>query len=328
MSRSIPVILLFLLFSLVFPTAHGALPPSDRDVFVCITGQLSRLELRNKIEKLFLPLHNMGYKVRVGLALSTDNTTRFTNHDNGDMMQLYTSIPQVREALKSKVTGIKHFDKVNQMKTPEINNIYLLSLTIKPGVNNTERAINHAKQYKTLQYCNHWPKMSENALFFIRIREDTLIDHIDLKSIIKLARGGAVVTTACDSWRGINDKMAFGPSSRSTDFFRLPFLQYTSMTCLIPGLTNTLSSEPFYKQVYGENGFNLVASNDFVVTKAIAVAAKQSKIGDSDKRYCSITGNPFQAYSKQCPPNGVSSDIAYEQECWDMSAAKAMHVLE
>ena len=42
----------------------------ESSAYVCITGQLSRLEIRNKIEFLLTPLHLRGYAINIGLAIS------------------------------------------------------------------------------------------------------------------------------------------------------------------------------------------------------------------------------------------------------------------
>ena len=204
----------------------------NSSVYVCITGQLARLELRNKIERLFKPLIERNFRLFIGLALTTEESPQFTNDDNGDRMQLYSGIPQVWRAL-TKVKGIekvRHFSKVNRgptVKSPKININYQKSLLIKPTVNNSMEARNNAKQIAMLQYCNYWPKILNEVSFFIRLREDTFVDRLNLDPVIRLAQGGAVVTTACDAWRGINDKIAFGPSSRASDFF------YSSTTILL-----------------------------------------------------------------------------------------------
>lgn len=278
-------------------------------VFVCITGQLSRLELHNKIRKLFLPLHHRGYKLYIGLALDNTNTSHYTNKDNGDQMQLYTSISQVQKTLLDVkgVFNVRHFHNSSDMENLPFNSYYQKSLTNKSSsyVNRT------AAQFKVLQHCNHWSRAASRSAFFVRMREDTFIDHIDLDPIIKLARNGSVVTTACDAWRGMNDKMAFGPSSRAKEFFLFPFQCYKYQKDII----DRFNSEQLYKNCYEKHGFTVIASDDFVVTKAVTTIEKEYLNTTHAHITCTITGNPFQKWTTNCPPEGVSLASSYSAYC-------------
>lgn len=310
---------------------------SNKYVFVCITGQIARLELQNKIDKLFLPLYDRGYTLYIGLALTTRKTANFVNNDNGDKMQLFKSIDEVLTTLMNVrgVAAVRHFDKVNNVIHVPYNEVYQHSLAFKPGVDNVTRAKLNAHQLKVLQYCNQWPKVSNSSSFFVRMREDTLISHIDLDPIIKQAERGAVVTTACDAWRGINDKIAFGPSSRAKEFFLLPFKFYLTLSKVV----QSFNPEQLYRKVYSEHKFKLIASHQYVVTKAVvkelkqngptkeAKAAAQSVMSNYnqpfaeesvmlEKKMCEIKGNPFKPYSANCPINGVSEDVSYRAVCY------------
>ena len=84
------------------------------NAYICLTGQLSRLELKNKISQIITPLHNMGFGLYIGLVIST-GPTRYVNNDNGDKMRLFTSLSQVRQTLwnVSGVKGVKHFPELD-----------------------------------------------------------------------------------------------------------------------------------------------------------------------------------------------------------------------
>lgn len=286
---------------------------NNTNVYVCITGQLSRLELQNKIDKLFLPLHNRGYHLYIGLALTTDNVSHFSNNDNGDKMQLFTSIAQVRQALfdVKGVLKVRHFRKVNNIENITVNTKYVNSLRAKPGENTTITTRRFVYQLRVLQYCYHWSKMATYSSFFIRLREDTFIDHINLDPIVKKAQDGAVVTTACDAWRGMNDKMAFGPSLRAKDFFILPYQYYLSFEKVI----ENFNSEQLYKKCYVKNGFNITATDDYVVTKAITIKHSEQSLNVSGPWNCTVTGNPFLKWSVNCPKEGLSGAPPYIAEC-------------
>ena len=306
------------------------LEPS-KNVYVCITGQLSRLELRNKMDKLFLPLHNRGYKLFIGLALTTE-PARYVNKDNGDKMRLYTTIHEVQKTLLnvSGVVEVKYLSTVNNLGDVYVNTFYQQSLGY---VNTTARVKLNARQYRALQHCNQ-PKISNHSSFFIRLREDTFIDRIHLDSIINMAQGGAVVTTECDAWWGVNDKMAFGPSPRASDFFLAPFEYYLSLQKLI----DNLNPEQLYKKSYEDKGFTLVSTPEFIVTKAVTTIKREKKsasehpAGDSDSKQqqqqpvlCSVKGNSFQKWAKKCPPSReISSNTSYSALCYPPQKKKML----
>lgn len=279
----------------------------SRNAYVCITGQLSRLELRNKIDKLFSPLHNKGYRLFVGLALSTD-APRYVNDKDGEKMRLYSSIAQVRKLLMD-VNGIEkvsYIPKVNNLGDVYVNEYYRKSLGYK---NTTDRVVLNARQYRTLQYC-HQPKLFSKTSFFIRMREDTFIQKMNLDPIIAQAQGGSIVTTECDSWWGINDKIAFGPSSHASVFFSAPFKYYMNMKKVV----DNFNPEQLYMNSYVENGLKLQSTSEYVVTKA-HVLRKSGQGSALSKIDCSVTPKPYQKWAKKCPQGGVDNSTSYSAVC-------------
>lgn len=122
------------------------------------------------------------------------------------------------------------------------------------------------------------------------------------------------MTSSCDAWWGVNDKMAFKPVSRASDFFKLPFEYYWSLNKVI----SNLNPEQLYKNCYVEGGFNLTSSDDFVVTKAVTKAVTtvisslykgQSRNNASNGKICSISGNSHQKVkiNHMCPKRNESS---------------------
>jgi hypothetical protein len=253
---------------------------------------------------LFTPLHDRGYKLYIGLVLTVNTSARYVNKDNGDKMRLYTSISEVKRSLMnvSGVIGVKHISNVTKNGKVYFNKFYQKSLWY---VNTSERVKLNAQQYGMLQYCDQ-PKMTNSSSFFIRMREDTFIDSIELDPIIEMAQSGSVVTTACDAWWGINDKIAFGPSSLASDFFLLPFQYYLGFREVI----DNFNPEQLYMHTYQEKGFNLTSTADFVVTKAVTSVKEENTVPqkyDNDidaqkkKLVCDVRANPFQKYAKKCP---------------------------
>jgi hypothetical protein len=296
-----------------------------KNAYICITGQLSRLELENKIRNLISPLHNRGYSLYVGIALS-DTPPKFSNNNSGAKMRLRTSIYGVIQELQN-VKGVKevrHFKpsfddlRFNPKYDKILGNYTEVNKKAKRIIqknylnNQPVLAENNARQFRTLQYCNNWPGIAKNTDFLVRVREDVLVYRMDLNTILRFVSQGAVVTSKCDAWRGINDKIAFAPSTRLSDFFMIPYREYLVFDNKFHKVQK-LNAETFYRIAYNKNGFNLRSTESLVATKAMTSFKSNSVIG---KDNCSVVANPFiLSLSKQCPPDNLDV-LAYETKCW------------
>lgn len=293
----------------------------SRGAYICITGQQSRLELTNKVDKLLKPLHEMGYKVYIGLALAT-GSSHFTNVNNGDKMKLISSIDQAMQRLRS-VPGVQ---EVRYFPPYYDKNIYV-NMRYKDKLDNANsvlRVKNHARQYKTLQYCNEWHNISLITQLTIRVRDDILFERVDVPMIVnRVINTGAVVSAACDAWAGMNDKVAFLPSSISTQFFQLPYSTYVTFNASI----NALNPEKFYSYAYS-SGISMESDPDLFVAKAVtqllptldqkskhsrnkhfrkfkhggtsAHAIKESFQEDPKNYLCNVISNPHKSFSPGC----------------------------
>jgi hypothetical protein len=324
---------------------HNPTTDSKRGVYVCITGQLSRLELGNKVNKLLKPLHRLGYTIYIGLALTT-NTSHFTNINNGDKMRLTSSIDQTTRRLY-KVAGV---EEVRHFLPHHSEDMYA-NMWYKQRLDNDNslsRVKNHARQYKTLQYCNDWPNISQLTELTVRVRDDILFERINLPEIVhQTLATGAVITSSCDAWAGINDKVAFLPSSKSHVFFHLPYYTYLTFDAQIPAL----NPEKYYNYVYSNCGLTLQSVSSLYVAKAVTalqVPTYEQKIVNKDNYnslsdskdqayYCRVTSNVHKSFSPGCTAafaadagtptasianpgfflSSPSFGVAYETKCWN-----------
>jgi hypothetical protein len=149
--------------------------PSDprkkpKRAFVCITGQFERLELKNKIENLLLPMINNGLKVQVALVLSGGGTT-FTNDGYGkpakyrpkDKVPFYKEFPDaVEELLKHGLDVISPRDAAHgtyeKLTNPKVHKQHLIGLyeiqkATRSFAEQKERAKNHPRIYESYQRC-------------------------------------------------------------------------------------------------------------------------------------------------------------------------------
>lgn len=322
-----------------------------KSVYVCITGQLSRLELGNKIKKLLKPLHKLGYNMYIGLALTIDST-HFTNINNGDKMRLILSRDQATRKLLS-VPGVQ---EVRHFLPHHEKNIYA-NMWYKQRLDNDNslsRVQNHARQYKTLQYCNQWPNFSKLTSLTIRVRDDILFERIRVPDIVeRTLSSGAVVTAACDAWAGMNDKVAFLPSVVANQFFHVPYERYLTFNAKIPAL----NPEKYYQYVYSDTGFQLQSEPSLYVAKAVTnlIPAKpvassgifqhlsgsrrlfsSTRSSQSEAFLCQVSSNAHKSFSPGCeaafgpgagqatlsatePNTSLSSPafgVSYQSKCW------------
>lgn len=198
------------------------------------------------------------------------------------------------------------------------------------------RVKNHARQYQTLQFCNQWPSIEKLTQMVIRVREDILFEMIDVGEIAKVVElQGGIVTSTCDAWAGVNDKVAFLPSSYAHDFFHLPYEKYLSFDADIP----QLNPEQFYKHVYQERGFPLRNISTMYVAKAITrriplmtgvgsdvEISKKKKESNKNSKFCDVFANVHKSFSPGCDhslfrnPDGTANSklvkVAYKSRCW------------
>ena len=294
-----------------------------RKAYICITGQLSRLELQNKINRLINRLNSYGFDMYIGLAMA-EGAHRFSNDDSGGRLILKRSIKEVKDELNSLsgVLDVRHFppsfediqfnpkyDKILGNYTVKVNKTLIHKNYLK---NQAELALNNARQFKTLQYCNKWPNLEKEVDIIVRVREDVLIQHFYTRQVLYYVMRGAVVTSSCDQWYGINDKIAFAPSTKASDFFNVPYEEYLKFDNSKYNVEK-LNAEQLYKISYNNHGFALRSTPMLVVTKVVTKLKDDSL--SSESKNCTILGNPFQLkYTKNCPrhPRGVG----YEAPCW------------
>lgn len=279
---------------------------NNKTAFVCVTGQLSRLELHNKIERLFKPLNRLGMRFNILLVLQ-NTPPRYSNADNGEKMSLFNSFSVAMNLLKnvSGVDGVKHV--LPDFSNLKINPKYRISLDNNKTADCAE---NNARQFYALQYCHKWPEGLKNASYIIRIREDVMIYDAYYRGVMGLVQNNTIVTTACDSWGGINDKVAIASTARAKDLFMQPYRRYT----IFKRYHFAFNAERLYKMAYNRSKFDLKATGHLVVTKAIT---RRQSINSSNT--CIVEGNPFQMVTTMCPPqdkNRSRPSATYTAPCF------------
>lgn len=214
---------LFVMFIFCLDDDVGLRPRTKKKAFICITGQVERLELDGKISMLFEPLKRRGYEVSATFLL-TEGQVRFTN--KGEYSKSPFRVKKLSELYPEYV-----FKQIEKILNPPIN-IDLFKHLNKAWfwpAEQKRRAENHYRQYNTLNQC--YEHISNDVDIIVRIREDAFIHRINWDEIIhKLKRSGPVIMTpSYAEWNGINDKVAFLNRKSAKIYFTHPWARYNEV---------------------------------------------------------------------------------------------------
>ena len=187
---------------------------------ICITGQLCRLELSNKVEYLFKPSASM-YSLHVVFALY--ETCEFTNAAQNMETQNYDA-KELRGALDNHDI-IRH--STLALLTPPrtiVHKRYIQSLDKQTEhMNQTHRAQSHYRHWYNYHICD---KILEKSALYMRVREDVVFLHKFNPYAIQLAPRTIAVPACLSWWGGLNDKAAIIHPSIRYEFFNGPLIAY------------------------------------------------------------------------------------------------------
>jgi hypothetical protein len=167
-------------------------------VFICITGQLSRLEISTKLESLISP--NRHHHMDVVFVLDP-NSQRSTNLRLPHRELSHTENQVVGEFEKAGA-NVLLFDNRSQADDPQVSATYVEQLNKVWMHNDTrhKRAQNHFRQYEAFRRCNVKPGYD----LYVRLREDTMVLSEWRFSVLS----GGIHVPRCNSWGGLNDRAA------------------------------------------------------------------------------------------------------------------------
>jgi len=169
--------------------------------FLCITGQLSRLEMDTKLRFFVTPNREL-HEIDVAFVLDT-NSTHSTNNvvPRGAVASPSEIVLSVEEAGAT----VLFFNSQKQTENPTVSQIYLKQLNKRKFLpeQRLERAQNHYRQYEASSRCRI-PHLSHIYDMYIRLRDDTMFTTQFILS--PLPEG--IHVPRCNSWGGINDRGA------------------------------------------------------------------------------------------------------------------------
>lgn len=241
---------------------------SLRRSFVCITGQLERLELDNKINSVLFPLRAAGYEPDVALVLD-DSSLRVTN-DVGpkgvdfDYAPVYTAFDDAVQDLRDLNFHVITDSPYIQAVDPIVNEEYVQHLQQKAGMSyeqHRERSKNNIRMMESWQQC--YAEMMANVErsttydLVIRVREDAgFLEALDIDFLTQeLAKSSrTVISNGCRTSHGMNDKAAIVTRDAARSYFLSPLQYYYTR----PIHDNVVSSESFIYYVYQAEGLLLL----------------------------------------------------------------------
>ena len=244
--------------------------------FVCISGQLSRLEMDSKFENLFLPLQESGFQVDVAFALSTGrlifSNPRKVKKQTEDMATAFANETSLLSYMKAHNLGVvsnKGF-VYKRVADPPLNIQYEQQLMQK-SENATEQRIqerrafrtaNHARMYDSYQRCMRDidSKTLEGYDLVVRIREDVGFPKPVRSRLFTDLPRNTIVSGDCRVWGGMNDRFAIAAPTAGAKLFTLPNQVFTGQSEFPTSIKN---SEQFLKFVYSDASINMATSRDF-----------------------------------------------------------------
>ena len=258
----------------------------ESKAFVCITGQLSRLELTNKISNILTPLSKF-YNGQVDIALVLDvGGSYFTNvgaSSDADAKLAFSSAEKAVQMLHQNGFKQSRYIKFSPDSHPVINPAYLAQLG---GLRIQKQLINglisskdqlgvaegHARMFASYEYClralqrhanvangseqvntlgdekSVSEKLGEYSIV-VRLREDSVFAKpVHISYLARMVeKSKGIITSDCAHFRGINDKGALVHPSIAEAFFSSPIKHFLEP---LVNATEVVNTETYLNYVY------------------------------------------------------------------------------
>mmetsp|Transcript_625 Transcript_625/g.4231 ORF Transcript_625/g.4231 Transcript_625/m.4231 type:complete len:332 (-) Transcript_625:694-1689(-) len=238
--------------------------------FVCITGQLHRLELDGKVNNLFQPMVQT-HVVDIALVLSTKTASFVVKRSQkvfaGSGQGNFRTLEEVQRKLQNRF-GIVRTKELVQPQAPALNQDYVDMLD-KGGVNRTlrvNRSESHIRQWSSYMHCMEMLDEFEEFQgarynVVLRMREDLdVLFPVDFHNLLQHIGGSNLVVQHCDSWGGINDKIAILRRDYALEYFLTPFERFYLRPAEMLHTTSPLrvkNPETFLRKTYQLEGFTV-----------------------------------------------------------------------
>eukprot|EP00980_Cylindrotheca_fusiformis_P010549 scaffold2334_cov118-Cylindrotheca_fusiformis.AAC.21 len=279
--------------------AHPSVPsanntsdyPNGIVSFVCINGQLERLELENKIENLLNPIReDIGGSVDIALVVSENKalyTKMIVSKQRAEHEPAFSNYQVAVDYLKSRGFNVITTEPAPHSEDPMVYPEYeirLAQLANDQNIKrkelferNKKRAQNHVRQAISGELCYRHMLSTGNDYsrgIVTRWRDDVGFEHrLDIAKFnswihdpppikeeddfgAKKPFRPTMVTPHCRNWNGLNDRGAFVHPYGAYAYFMAPLTAFTSALPL-PS-KRVCNYERFLRYLYNEEGFYYV----------------------------------------------------------------------
>ncbi|OLQ11291.1 hypothetical protein AK812_SmicGene4849 [Symbiodinium microadriaticum] len=189
---------------------------AKQDFAICITGQIRRLELKTKVERLVRPLMERNFRVVVALVLDPRATASYIHRGSGEEFDdfvvvdgNFSSLQQAAEMFPSGITllGDAFIPRDYPVDARYAEDLY--SQSPEMGFEYAgHRAQSHMRQWEALERCGQLLiSPVSHANYTLRLRDDSAILEPFVPRLDLLDESG-VYAPACSSFGGVNDKFA------------------------------------------------------------------------------------------------------------------------
>jgi len=209
---------------------------SDRRAFVCITGQVSRLELDYKVRTLLNPIRAAGFIPDVALVLSESaaNETYWTKPRHiieGGHVPRFSSCEEAADNLRRLGVHVITEQPYTQSEHPVVRDEYLEMMKLKTP--DREKKIQQRAQ-SNIRMLGGWSQCykemissSEKYDFGVRIRDDHGFTRaLDIPDVLSDLKPFTVMSTDCQIHSGMNDRFAIFSPDAAYDYFVGPLLYF------------------------------------------------------------------------------------------------------
>ena len=310
--------------------------------FVCINGQLERLELDNKIKNMLNPImEDIGGTIDIALIM-TENKAIYTKQqistERAKHVPQFTEYKQAAQYLAKKGFNVVTSQPIEHVKDPTVHHEYRLRLAQMGNDKKLKdpsffaydkgRAQNHVRQAITGELCyRHMVGTGhdyshgivarwrddvgfQNRLPIARFNEylhnpPPVKKEVDLGKVQKGQQRPIMVTPYCRNWNGLNDRGGFVHSDGAYAYFMAPIVAFTRAQ-LLPS-NQVCSHERFLRHIYNNEGFLFVPSRDLYPIPMFrnnntAVYRKEEK----DNMQCR---NWWYSYRPDCPRQNETIEL-------------------
>ncbi|CAJ1944255.1 unnamed protein product [Cylindrotheca closterium] len=242
-------------------------------IFVCITGQLHRLELKQKFKTVIQPMEKAGYSVDLAMVLSSGEAIYQLRKvkRTSKAPSTFSSPKEVLDYMSKRAhvlnpQNITYIKPLNHPVNPQY--LYHRAVLKKTSSMKTRQTF-HAKwsnieealqrsmantiMMESYTRCWDWAKQSGHSYkWYVRIRDDIAFQKplIPKKTFDKIEDKNSLFSSTADANGGINDRMAIVGPKAAECYFNIPYIKLFDGSYLDDAMTNT---ETFFNRQYWAN---------------------------------------------------------------------------